>query len=103
MGFNPQASRVQDPTINEEIIFFGDFVNPSIVENQSSIVYLSYDHSNFQLRSDVINLFSNTTSFYGRITKNVHSHVVGFMEISSNFKYEGMSMEAILMRFLCTL
>ena len=52
--------------INERDILIGDFMMPPIIKNRSSIIYPSYRHDNFQLRLDVINLFSNNIPFYGR-------------------------------------
>ncbi|CAA3026382.1 Hypothetical predicted protein [Olea europaea subsp. europaea] len=41
-GFGNQAGRVQEPIVNEEDMLFGNFMNPSVVENESSIVYPPY-------------------------------------------------------------
>ncbi|XP_022897634.1 uncharacterized protein LOC111411325 [Olea europaea var. sylvestris] len=65
-GFDNQAGRVQNPVVNEEDMLFRDFLNRPIVENQAGIIYPSYGHPNFQLRPDVINLFSNSLSFYDK-------------------------------------
>lgn len=97
-GFDNQAGRVQNPVVNEEDMLFRDFLNRPVVENQAGIIYPSYGHPNFQLRPDVINLFSNSLSFYGRIDENPHAHIARFMEIVSNFTYEGVNVEAIRMR-----
>ncbi|XP_022883489.1 uncharacterized protein LOC111400305 [Olea europaea var. sylvestris] len=98
LGFGNQAGRAQEPIVNEEDMLFGDFMNPPVVENESSIVYPPYGHPNIQLRPDVISLFSNTIPFYGRIDENPHSHVARFIENVGNFKYEGVNVEMIQMR-----
>ncbi|XP_022855443.1 uncharacterized protein LOC111376700 [Olea europaea var. sylvestris] len=97
-GFSNQAGRAQEPIVNEEDMLFGDFMNPPVVENESSIVCPPYGHPNFQLRPDVISLFSNTIPFYGRIDENPRSHVARFIENVGNFKYEDVNVEAIRMR-----
>lgn len=97
-GFDHQAGRVQNPGINEEDMLFRDYLNRPVVENQGGIIYPSYGHPNFQLRPDVINLFSSNISFYGRLDENPYNHIARFMEMVSNFTYEGVNMEAIRMR-----
>ncbi|XP_052197378.1 uncharacterized protein LOC127804544 [Diospyros lotus] len=84
--------------INERDILMGDFMMPPVVENRSSIVYPPYGHDNFQLRPDVINLFSNNIPFYGRIDENPHYHLSRFLEYCGNFKYQGINEEAMRMR-----
>ncbi|XP_052204069.1 uncharacterized protein LOC127809347 [Diospyros lotus] len=84
--------------INERDILMGDFMMPPVVENRSSIVYPPYGHDNFQLRPDVINLFSNNIPFYGRSDENPHYHLAHFLEYCGNFKYQGINEEALRMQ-----
>ncbi|XP_052172112.1 uncharacterized protein LOC127788032 [Diospyros lotus] len=91
-----QVERVVE--INERDILVGDFMISLIVENRSSIIYPSYRHDNFQLRPDVINLFSNNIHFYGRNDKNPHYHLSCFLEYCGNFEYQGINEEALKMR-----
>lgn len=57
--------------MNEDEILFWEFLYRPMEENQSNIIHRSSGHSNFQLQPDVINLFSYTISFYGRIDENL--------------------------------
>ncbi|XP_052179914.1 uncharacterized protein LOC127793168 [Diospyros lotus] len=84
--------------INERDILMRDFMMPPVVENRSSVVYLPYRHDNFQLRLDVINLFSNNIPFYERSDENSHYHLSRFLEYCGNFKYQGINEEALKMR-----
>ena len=71
---------------------------PPVIKNCSGIVYPPYGHDNFQLRPDVINLFSNNIPFYGRSDKNPHYHLSHFLEYCGNFKYQGINEKALKMR-----
>ncbi|KAL2518568.1 Retrotrans gag domain-containing protein [Abeliophyllum distichum] len=84
--------------VNEREILMGKYMMLPIVENRSSIIYLPYGHDNFQLRPDVMNLFSNNLSFYGRTDENTHYHISRFDEYSRNFKYHGVNEDALKTR-----
>ncbi|KAL2542706.1 Uncharacterized protein Adt_03684 [Abeliophyllum distichum] len=84
--------------VNELDNLMGEYMMPLIVENRSSIIYPPYGHDNFQLRSDVINLFLNNVSLYGRTDENPHYHISHFDEYCENFKYHGVNEEAIMIR-----
>ncbi|KAL2492414.1 Retrovirus-related Pol polyprotein from transposon 17.6 [Abeliophyllum distichum] len=77
--------------VNERDILMSEYMMPPIVENQFNIVYLPYGHDNFQLRPDVINLFSNNLLFYGMTDENSHYHISRFDEYYRNFKYHGVN------------
>ncbi|KAL2533230.1 Retrotrans gag domain-containing protein [Abeliophyllum distichum] len=94
-NFVPMVRPVE---VNERVILMGEYMMPLIVENQSSIIYPPYGHDNFQLRPDVINLFSNNLQFYGKTDKNPHYHISRFIEYCENFKHHGVNKEALRMR-----
>ncbi|KAL2512156.1 Uncharacterized protein Adt_17756 [Abeliophyllum distichum] len=96
-GINNQVPIAQPVEVNERDILMGEYMMPPIVENQSRIIYPPYGHDNFQLRPDVMNLFSNNLSFYGSTDENPHYHISRFDEYCGNFKY-GVNEEALRMR-----
>ncbi|KAL2498120.1 Uncharacterized protein Adt_23670 [Abeliophyllum distichum] len=101
---NDLVPMVRPVEANEQNILMGEYMMPSIVENRSSIIYPPYGHDNFQLKSDVINLFSNNLPLYGRIDENPYYHISRFNKYCGNFKYYGINEKALRMRlFLHTL
>ncbi|KAL2531618.1 Retrotrans gag domain-containing protein [Abeliophyllum distichum] len=86
-GMNNQAPIARPVEVNERDILMGEYMMPPIVENRSSIIYPPYGHDNFQLRPDVMNLFSNNLPFYGSTDENPHYHISRFDEYCGNFKY----------------
>ncbi|XP_022873080.1 uncharacterized protein LOC111392023 [Olea europaea var. sylvestris] len=76
----------------------GDFMTPQIIQSQSSIVYLPFGQSNFQLKTNVIQLFQNGHQFYGRTEENPHNHLSHFLEMCQNFRYQGISDDTIRLR-----
>ncbi|KAL2525879.1 Aspartic peptidase [Abeliophyllum distichum] len=48
----------------------------------------------------MINLFQNNLQFYGKSNENPHGHVSHFLELCSNFSYQGVNNDAIKMRLL---
>ncbi|KAL2526155.1 Uncharacterized protein Adt_11209 [Abeliophyllum distichum] len=89
---NIPVPMVRAVKVNEKDILMGEYMMPPIVENRSIIIYLPYGYDNFQLRPDVINLFSNNLHFYGRTDENLHFHHSHFM------KYQGVNKETLRMR-----
>ncbi|KAL2474289.1 Uncharacterized protein Adt_35025 [Abeliophyllum distichum] len=94
---NNLAPMTRQVEVNKRDILMSEYMMLFIFENQSSIIYLPYGHDNFQLRSDVINLFSNNLPFYfyGRTDENPHYHISRFDEYCENFKYHGVNEEAL--------
>lgn len=76
-SFDNWVGRAENLVVNEEDMLFGDFMT-RVVENQSNIVYPSYEHPNFQLSLDVINFFSYTISVYGGSMK---THTLIFCDL----------------------
>ncbi|KAL2542325.1 Uncharacterized protein Adt_03303 [Abeliophyllum distichum] len=83
---NNLAPMTRPVEVDERDILMGEYMMPPMVKNWSSIIYLPYGHDNFQLRPDVINLFSNSLSFYGRTNENLYYHISRFDEYCRNFK-----------------
>ncbi|KAL2491300.1 Uncharacterized protein Adt_26928 [Abeliophyllum distichum] len=61
------------------------FLTPAAASNRSSIVYPAFGRNNFQLRADLINLFSNHLQFYGKVTENPNTHLSRFLRMCHNF------------------
>ncbi|KAL2465745.1 Uncharacterized protein Adt_41596 [Abeliophyllum distichum] len=95
---NNPAPMAQPVEVNERDILIGEYMMHPIVENRSSTIYPHFGLKNFQLRSDVINLFSNNLSFYERTDENAHYHLSRFIEYCENFKYHGINEEALRTR-----
>ncbi|KAL6582327.1 hypothetical protein OROMI_006341 [Orobanche minor] len=86
------------PELDEDNMLFGEFMNPPSLSVQTSVIYPPFGVDNFQIRPDVINLFSNNNSFYGRTDENPYLHINRFVEVCGNFKYPNVNDEAIKMR-----
>ncbi|KAL2512718.1 Uncharacterized protein Adt_18318 [Abeliophyllum distichum] len=78
-GINNQAPIARPVEVNERDILMGEYIIPPIVDPP-------YGHDNFQLRPDVMNLFSNNLPFYGMIDENLHYHISRFDEYCGNFQ-----------------
>ncbi|KAL2491590.1 Uncharacterized protein Adt_27218 [Abeliophyllum distichum] len=85
-GINNQAPIARPVQVNEWDILMGEYMMPPIVENRSSIIYPPYGHDNFQLRPDVMNLFSNNLSFYGMTDENPYYHIFSLRLILWKFQ-----------------
>ncbi|KAL2526682.1 Retrotrans gag domain-containing protein [Abeliophyllum distichum] len=96
-GINNQAPLARSAEVNERDILMGEYMMPPIVENQFNIVYPSYRHNNFQLRLEVMNLFSDNLPFYGMTNENLHYHISRFDEYCRNFKYYSVNEKALKM------
>ncbi|KAL2497361.1 Retrotrans gag domain-containing protein [Abeliophyllum distichum] len=95
---NNPAPMARPIEVNERDILMGEYLMPLIVENWSSKIYPPYGHDIFQMRPDMINLFSNNMPFYGRTDKNPHYHICHFDEYCRNFKYHSVNEESLRMR-----
>ncbi|XP_022849934.1 uncharacterized protein LOC111372029 [Olea europaea var. sylvestris] len=95
---NPIIQVNEEVVVNEGNMLVGDFMTPQIIQSQSSIVYPPFGQPNFQLKTNVIHLFQNGHQFYGRSDENPHTHVSRFLEMCQNFKYQGISDDAIKLR-----
>ncbi|KAL2532242.1 Uncharacterized protein Adt_05593 [Abeliophyllum distichum] len=80
------------------------FLTPAAAPDRSSIVYLAFGRNDFQLRTDLINLFSNHLQFYGKANENSNTHLSRFLRMCHNFQFQGVNEDAIRLRlFLYTL
>ncbi|KAL6573188.1 hypothetical protein OROMI_012804 [Orobanche minor] len=86
------------PELDEDNMLFGEFMIPPSLSVQTSVIYPPFGVDNFQIRPDVINLFSNNNSFYGRTDENPYLHINRFVEVCGNFKYPNVNDEEIKMR-----
>ncbi|KAL2518317.1 Uncharacterized protein Adt_14564 [Abeliophyllum distichum] len=64
------------------------FLTLAAAPDRSSIVYPSFGRNNFQLRADLINLFSNHLQFYGKATENPNTHLFRFLPKVAKMKLE---------------
>ncbi|KAL2497859.1 Uncharacterized protein Adt_23409 [Abeliophyllum distichum] len=55
------------------------FLTPAAAPDRSSIVYPAFGRNDFQLRADLINLFSNHLQFYGKTNENPNTHLSRFL------------------------
>jgi len=76
----------------------GDLWSPFIIQSQSSIVYPAFGQPNFQLKTNVIQLFQNGHQFYGMDNENPYTHVSRFLDMCQNFTCPGISEDAIILR-----
>ncbi|KAL2517475.1 Uncharacterized protein Adt_13722 [Abeliophyllum distichum] len=80
------------------------FLTPTAVPDRSSIVYPAFGRNDFQLKTDLINLFSNHLQFYRKATENSNTHFSRFLRMCHNFQFQGVNEDAIRLRlFLYTL
>ncbi|KAL2526390.1 uncharacterized protein Adt_11444 [Abeliophyllum distichum] len=106
MGDN---NRIRDPPladaenllaveVNERDIILGEYMMPPIVENRSSIIHPSYGHDNFQLRPDVINVFSNNLPFLGELIKICIITSLALWNTVETSNIKGLNEEALRIR-----
>ncbi|KAL2480146.1 Uncharacterized protein Adt_33112 [Abeliophyllum distichum] len=74
------------------------FLTPAVAPDRSSIVYLAFGQNDFQLRADLINLFSNHLQFYGKANENPNTHISRYLRMSHNFQFQGVDEDAIKLR-----
>ncbi|KAL2471363.1 Uncharacterized protein Adt_39499 [Abeliophyllum distichum] len=74
------------------------FLAPAAAPDRSSIVYPAFGRNDFQLRADLINLFSNQMQFYGKTTENPNTHLSRFLRMCQNFQFQGVNEDAIRLR-----
>ncbi|KAL2492767.1 Uncharacterized protein Adt_28395 [Abeliophyllum distichum] len=74
------------------------FLTPAAASDRSSIVYLAFCRNDFQLRTDLINLFSNNLQFYGKANENSNTHLSRFLRMCRNFQFQGVYEDAIRLR-----
>ncbi|KAL2542843.1 Uncharacterized protein Adt_03821 [Abeliophyllum distichum] len=55
------------------------FLTSAAAPDRSSIVYPTFGRNDFQLRADLINLFSNHLQFYGKANENANTHLSRFL------------------------
>ncbi|KAL2466165.1 Uncharacterized protein Adt_42016 [Abeliophyllum distichum] len=55
------------------------FLTLAAAPDRSSIVHPSFGQNDFQLRADMINLFSNNLQFYGKANENPNTHLSRFL------------------------
>ena len=72
---NPVVQANERGEEDEGNMLVGEFMTPQIIQSQSSIVYPPFGQPNFQLKTNVIQLFQNGHQFYGRVEENPHTHV----------------------------
>ncbi|XP_022868458.1 uncharacterized protein LOC111388032 [Olea europaea var. sylvestris] len=95
---NPIFQTNEKGAADEGNMLVGDFMTPQITQSQSSIVYPPFGQSNFQLKTNVIQLFQNGHQFYRRTEENPHTNVSRFLEMCQHFRYQGISDDAIRLR-----
>ncbi|KAL2525542.1 Uncharacterized protein Adt_10596 [Abeliophyllum distichum] len=74
------------------------FLTPAAAPDRSSIVYPAFGRNDFQLRADLINLFSNHLQFYGKTNENPNTHLSRFLRMCHNFQFQGVNEDAIRLR-----
>lgn len=52
-----------------------------------------------KLSADIILLFQNRLSFYGKYQDNLHNHVFCYVDIFQNYNFHGLSIETTKLRF----
>ncbi|KAL2498290.1 Uncharacterized protein Adt_23840 [Abeliophyllum distichum] len=63
------------------------FLTLAAAPDHSSIVYPDFGRNDFQLRTDLINLFSNNLQFYGKANENPNTHLSRFLQMCRNFQF----------------
>ncbi|KAL2512797.1 Uncharacterized protein Adt_18397 [Abeliophyllum distichum] len=66
-------------------ILMAQFLTPATAPDHSSIVYHAFGRHEFQLRADLINLFSNNLQLYGKSHENLNTHLSRFLRMCRNF------------------
>ncbi|KAL2527146.1 Uncharacterized protein Adt_12200 [Abeliophyllum distichum] len=74
------------------------FLTPVAAPDRSSIIYPAFGRNDFQLRADLINLFSNNLQFYGKANENPNTHLSRFLRMCRNFQFQRMNEDAIRLR-----
>ncbi|KAL2481220.1 Uncharacterized protein Adt_34186 [Abeliophyllum distichum] len=74
------------------------FLTPAAAPDRSSIVYPAFGRNDFQLRANLINLFSNHMQFNGKATENPNTHLSRFLRMCHNFQFQGINEDAIRLR-----
>ncbi|KAL2543354.1 Uncharacterized protein Adt_04332 [Abeliophyllum distichum] len=76
-------------------MLMAQFLTQAAAPDRSSIVYPAFGRNDFQLRADLINLFSNHLQFYGKANENPNTHLSRFLRMSHNFQFQGVNEDAI--------
>ncbi|KAL2512673.1 Uncharacterized protein Adt_18273 [Abeliophyllum distichum] len=71
------------------------FLTPTSDPDHLSIVYPAFGRNNFQLRADLINIFSNNLQFYRKVNENPNTHLSRFLQMCRNFQFQGVNEDAI--------
>ncbi|KAL2460589.1 Uncharacterized protein Adt_44009 [Abeliophyllum distichum] len=74
------------------------FLTLAAAPDRSSIVYPAFGQNDFQLRSDLINLFGNNLQFYGKANENPNTHLSRFLRMCRNFQFQRVNEDAIRLR-----
>ncbi|KAL2497635.1 Uncharacterized protein Adt_23185 [Abeliophyllum distichum] len=61
------------------------FLTPVAGPDRSSIVYPAFGRHDFQLRVDLINLFSNNLQFYRNVHESLNTRLSRFLQMCHNF------------------
>ncbi|KAL2504306.1 Uncharacterized protein Adt_19927 [Abeliophyllum distichum] len=64
------------------------FLTPAAAPDRSSIVYPAFGRNDFQLRADLINIFSNNLQLYGKANENPNAHLSRFLQMCRNFQFQ---------------
>ncbi|KAL2540253.1 Uncharacterized protein Adt_01231 [Abeliophyllum distichum] len=64
------------------------FLTPAAAPDRSSIIYPAFGRNDFQLRADLINLFSNNLQLYGKANENSNAHLSRFLQMCRNFQFQ---------------
>ncbi|KAL2532014.1 Uncharacterized protein Adt_05365 [Abeliophyllum distichum] len=96
------AQQIQPHNVEEEDddgnMPMAQFLTPAATLDRSSIVYPAFSRNDFQLRADLINLFSNNLEFYGKANENPNTHLSRFLRMCRNFQFQGVNEDAIQLR-----
>lgn len=84
---NLGAAQSNIAPVKENARLTEDYIVPSDVESQTSIVYPAFDQAKFHLQIDDINMFQNALQFFRRATKNPNAHISRFLDMGATFEY----------------
>ncbi|KAL2457985.1 Uncharacterized protein Adt_46128 [Abeliophyllum distichum] len=73
----------------DENMPMAQILTPTAAPDRSSIVYPTFGRHDFQLRANLINLFSNNLKFYGNIHEILKTDLSRFLRMCHNFQFQG--------------
>lgn len=93
-----EAREKEEKMADDQARAIRDFALPTTTGTQLAIRQPRVEANNFEIKPAMIQMTQTTFSFRGLPNDDPNEHIAGFLEVCENFKYNGVSAEAIRMK-----